>query len=267
MSEQDGLVNGSNMCYRNSIIQCLIALPSIKNHILKEPIANDDGILRILRIVIELFKQQETAVDIENNALFGDIPDDNLRIFGNYQQHDVMDYFCHAISISKCISDMFQLDMFQVDVYGTQIGPHKTAREITSVEHLHILANDHITAEVFFRQTVSMLQDNIQQTTYTFPMNNSLLLCLQIDDPKENMLITEKIIVQHVRKPLNVLLQGVVQYDLYAAIFRNNACPYSGGHFVACTFEDERWICHVSSHALHFPCAMQLCTLIGANWF
>jgi hypothetical protein len=267
MSTQNGLVNGSNMCYRNSIIQCLIALPAIKIHISTVSEELDDEFIRVLRIVIGLFKHQQNAVDIEKNDFFSEIPSSTLRINSKYEQNDAMDYFCYAIPKSKCISDMFTIDMFQVDVYGTQIGPHKTTREITSTQHLPILANNHVTAQDLFRQRVSMLEDKTQQTTYTFPINNSLLLCLHIDNPEKNMRITEKIIVEHVRRPGNELLHGVVQYDLYAAIFRNNAASDSGGHFVACTFTDERWMCHVSSHALHFPCAMKLCTLIGANLF
>ena len=264
MSTQNGLVNGSNMCYRNSVVQCLIALPAIRKHLSTTSKEHDDGLCRMLRIIVALFDQQSDAVDIERNELFHDIPTDILRRNSRYEQMDVMEYFIDALGNKqgKIISDMFKIDMFEVDVYGTQNGPYKINRQITDTQHILVLANDKITAQHFSKESVVMLDNNTQQTTYIFPMNNPMLLCLQIDNPQNEMRITETIIVQHVRRPEQGMLRGVIQYDLHGAIFRNDADPERGGHFVACTWTPEGWMCHVSPRALHFPCVVKLCTLI-----
>jgi len=259
MSTQNGLVNGSNMCYRNSVVQCLIALPAIQEHLENTDMANDDGLCRMLRTVLILFQRQNQAVDIETDIHFGGIPADILRIGSDFDQMDVNEYFVNILEHphGKPIRDMFVMGLFEVDVFGSENGPHKTRRSITEMVYMRVLANDNITENHFLKHQVSMLECNTQKTDYAFPMNNPLLLCVSIGTPKAAMRITEKILVEHVRIPAQAALRGVVEYRLFGTIFRNSADHVRGGHYVACVLNDVHgWMCHVSGRAPHPPCVV-----------
>jgi len=208
----------------------------------------EDAFFLMLRVVHHKFATGCKIVNIENDGDFDAIPEHIKRIDGNFSSQDPIDLFMFVSEkkISMNIHKMFSYRCFQFDVTGNKYGTTSTQRIICDPTTIRIHATDEIKFDHFFKQIVSMRNENEQTSEYAFPVANPALLCIEIADPKKNMKITEYIHASYVNDQTQDDDDTDVNYQLHSVIFREPENTNVPGHYVACVIHENQWICHVS---------------------
>ncbi len=246
-----GLLNLGNTCYFNSVLQCLLQVPQLSNHFIKNSYDGDSKFMKEYRSLVRTFWLNRKN-KIEDHSDILKLFKKKNKQFDNFDQQDCQETLFFLIDIFEKEFETLIKDIFYFKLVQETVCPSETTRshEYTNIYMLYPTKSEQLLSELIkenqkwnilegFKDTKNVVHHIATTQSLIWTPPKILIFSIKMYGKKFKTKIEEDIILNNFLHKDSKYKNILLKYNLFATC--THIGSPNGGHYIAYTKHKDIW--------------------------